>query len=478
MRNLAAAAVAVIGAWTAVARPVAAETPPARWDPRVTKYVQFVEKHRKLEFEHPVPVKFLADKAFVKALQGDDAKSTKQDRADAERYAGQLRALGLIQGPVDLIQSERDLNASDVVGFYDQHKKRLFVRGQDLSDTGVRVTLVHELTHALQDQRFDLDKLDHDVTTSGEDFALTALVEGDAVNVEDAYLSSLPQSEQDDYDSSLSDASSSNAPPEPDAPSSSSDIPPILELFEASPYTFGPQYIEGLEAAGGGERQVDRAFRTPPKSEEEIIDPVAARSARTPAKVAVPKLAQGEKRDGSADDFGAMSLYLVLASRLDPKTAVAAAEGWGGDRYLAFTKAKPGGGRQECLRVAFRGDTNVDTTEIADALEQWIVRLPAGAASLRSAKGAVTLTACDTEGTTAPTPDSLDRAVGSLANRNDLILAFVDQQAPIVEARCVADRLVVDAEIDPLLSKDTFTDAEQTLVSDRISQYITACQDT
>jgi hypothetical protein len=476
MRRSAAIALAfvVVGAWTVVARPVAADTPPARWDPRVTQYVQFVEKHRKLEFEHPVPVKFLADKAFVKALQGDDAKSTKQDRADAERYAGQLRALGLIQGPVDLIQSQRDLNASDVVGFYDQREKRLFVRGKDLSDVSVRVTLVHELTHALQDQRFDLDQLDHDVETSGQDFALTALVEGDAVNVEDAYLASLPQSQQDDYDSSISDASLSNAPPEPDAPSSSSGIPPILELFEASPYIFGPRYVEGL-TAGAGERQVDRAFTNPPTSEEQIIDPVAARSTRQPARVAVPKLEQGEKRDGSADDFGAMSLYLVLASRLDPKTALAAAEGWGGDRYLAFTK---GAAKQECLRISFRGDTNDDTTEIADALDQWIIELPADAASLRRAKGVVTLTACDTRGTTAPTPESLDDAVGVLANRNDLVLEFLDQKTPIVGARCVADRLVVDAEIDPLLSKDTFTEAEQELVGERISQYVTACQDT
>jgi hypothetical protein len=469
-----ALAVAVLVAWTAVALPAAAGTQPARWDPRVAKYVRFVEKHRKLEFDHPVPVKFLAGRAFVKELQGDDEKTTKKDRAAAERYAGQLRALGLIQGPVDLIQSERALSASDVVGFYDQHKNRLFVRGEDLSDIDVRVTLVHELTHALQDQEFDLDALDHDVETSGQDFALTALVEGDAVRVEDAYVASLSKAEQEEYDSSLPDASLSNAPPEPDAPSTSADIPPILELFEAAPYIFGPRYIEGL-LAGAGERQVDRAFAKPPKSEEQIIDPVAARTTRAPARVAVPKLERGERRDGSADDFGAMSLYLVLASRLDPKIALAAAEGWGGDRYLAFTK---GAAKQECLRVAFRGDTSADTRDIADALDQWIAALPTGGASLRRAGGRATLTACDTEGTTAPAPASLDDAVGVLANRNDLVLGFLDQQAPIVEARCVADRLVVDPGIDALLRKETFTEAEQTLVSDRISQNITACRRT
>ena len=146
----------------------------------MTKYVRFVERHRKLTFDHPVPVKFLGDKAFVKAYQGDNPKVSKRDRAEAERYAGQLRALGLIAGPVDLIQSERDLDAADVVGFYDQQKHALFVRGEDLGNTDVRVTLVHELTHALQDQKFDLDALDRQAETSGESFAETALVEGDA----------------------------------------------------------------------------------------------------------------------------------------------------------------------------------------------------------------------------------------------------------------------------------------------------------
>ena len=263
---LVASVVATVGGF---ARPVAAETPPARWDPRVTKYVQFVEQHRKLKFDHPVPVKFLADKAFVKAFQGDDAKTTKQDRADAERFAGQLRALGLIQGPVDLIQSERDLSASDVVGFYDQHKKRLFVRGEDLTDTGVRVTLVHELTHALQDQRFDLDKIDRGAKTSGESRGDRA-GRGRRGQRRGRVRRTSPKAEQDAYDASLPDDTA-----RADAPSKTTDIPPILELFEAAPYIFGPQYIEGLKA-DDGVRRVNRAFDSPPRSEEQIMDPVAA----------------------------------------------------------------------------------------------------------------------------------------------------------------------------------------------------------
>ena len=146
---------------------IATTESPDTWDPRVTKYVRFVEQHRKLRFEHPVAVEFLDDGAFVKAYQRDDPKVTKRDRAEAERAAGQLRALGLVAGPVDLIDAESDLGATTTVGFYDQERKQLSVRGTDLTDVDVRVTLVHELTHALQDQRFDLSELDDTVEHLG-----------------------------------------------------------------------------------------------------------------------------------------------------------------------------------------------------------------------------------------------------------------------------------------------------------------------
>ena len=419
------------------------------WDSRVVPYVRFVEEHRKLRFDHPVPVKFLADADFVKVYQGNEAKISERDRAEAERAAGQLRALGLIEGPVDLIQSGRDLGATGTLGFYDHKKKRLFVRGTDLSDVNVRVTLVHELAHALQDQHFDLTKLGHAVESSGEDFALTALVEGDATSIGYDYVSSLPQAEQDAY--------FADGPGTADSPSAS-DIPPVLDLFMGGPYIFGSRYA-GLLRDIGGAKRVNHAFAVPPKSEEEIIDPVAARSAQSAKRVSAPRLARDEKRHGSADDFGALSLYLVLASRLDPTLALTAVQGWGGDQYVAFTKRGSGG--TECVRAVFTGDTAADTTEIADALAQWVATLPAGAATTYRSGARVNLTACDTGGATAPSEATLDAAVTLLVARNDAARGFLSAGAPAELARCAADSVVGDATLLTLLEKDEdFSDAE------------------
>jgi len=47
---------------------------------------------------------------------------------------------------------------------------------------------------------------------------------------------------------------------------------------------------------------------------------VAARAGQPGTRVPTPKLAADEKRSGKPNEFGAWSLYLVLASRLDPSS--------------------------------------------------------------------------------------------------------------------------------------------------------------
>ena len=208
---------------------------------------------------------------------------------------------------------------------------------------------------------------------------------------------------------------------------SSSDIPPVLDLFTSGPYVFGSRYV-GLLRQAGGQSRVNDAFASPPSTEEEIIDPVAARAGQRGKRVATPTLAAGEQRSGKPDEFGAWSLYLVLASRLDPELSLHAAEGWGGDRYVGFTKRGTDG--QECLRISVVGDTRADTGQLADAFSQWAAVLPAGAATSARVGDRVDVTACDTGSTTAADEATLDAAVTLLVDRNDIALELARAQAP------------------------------------------------
>ena len=51
---------------------------------------------------------------------------------------------------------------------------------------------------------------------------------------------------------------------------------------------------------------------------------------------------------------------------------------------------------------------------------------------------------------------------------------FVADHAPVADARCVADGLVVDPQVEPLFNKQTLTDQERRSSRDRITQGIGA----
>ena len=263
--------------------PAAAAGPPDSWDPRVSKLAQFVERERGLDFEHPVPVKFLPDDQFLKALRGDE-KVTARDRRQADAFAADLRSLGLVAGDVDILAAQNSVDDASVVGFYDTERERMVVRGTDLDDVETRVTVAHELTHALQDQHFDLDALDARAHTSGEVFALDALVEGDAVAVEDAYVATLSRKEQDDYYASFDQGVTPSAAAEAgDDPAG----PAILEIVSSAPYVFGPLLVAAAQQQEG-KSALDDVYGDPPVTEEQAVDPVAFQRREQPRHVASP----------------------------------------------------------------------------------------------------------------------------------------------------------------------------------------------
>jgi len=176
---------------------------PAHWDPRIAPITQRDQQLRGLTYTHPVQVRFLSEKDFVKLVGGSDSPNA-ADRAEVEREAATFRALGLISGKVDLPKVTKQADEAGVLAFYDFDKKEIVVRGTTL-DVSHRATLSHELTHVLQDEHFDLRAIEHradrdDLRTGGSSGAMLALIEGDANNVMDGYLKGLSAADRNEYD--------------------------------------------------------------------------------------------------------------------------------------------------------------------------------------------------------------------------------------------------------------------------------------
>lgn len=304
---------------------------------------RFVERHRGLKFKAPVKVAYLDDTAF-------QARVTADNHADPEgtaRDAKELAAARLVPLGTDLQKAEDALLGAGVIGFYDPKSKELVVRGT--ADTpATEHVLVHELTHALQDQWFGIGSLDVRDPTR-EDDAYRTLVEGDARRVENEFLATLTPAQR-----RQADTGGAAVP---------AGVPEVLAELLSFPYVVGPPFVAALLAAGG-QKRLDAAFGDArPRYTAEVLDPpryLAGFTASSPP----PPAPAGARFDQGI--FGEEDLLYVLErapGRPQGTSLRDLARGWRGDAYVAYdTAAGP------CLRVAMRFDTPAHAQQAAAAL--------------------------------------------------------------------------------------------------------------
>ena len=409
--------------------------PPPKWDERVADLASFVERTRRLEFKRPVPVRFLTDTEFRTEIATDEGDLSRQERNELEEVPGFLRALGLIELDAKmLLRKSSELDVSGVLAFYDPDEKEVVIRGTQL-DIPTKVTVVHELTHVLQDQHFDLNKLEDKAGSAIG--AVDALVEGDAIRLEDEYVSSLSKADQATYGEALERQATE---PEGALPR---DVPAVLEIIGGAPYSLGPTFVEAVRIARG-DKGIDTAFRDPPKSDKQILTPSAYLSGDDPKRVDAPRLTNGEKRVGKPDTIGALGLYLTLAARVDPVLALPIIDSWAGDSFVQFKR-----GNTACVRATFVAKDPGNTERIAAVLEQWVDLGRRDAAEVERTSSAVTITACDPGRTPADT--NITAAGYVLDTRASALSHELDRGAPLDGATCVAERAPFDSELRAVL---------------------------
>ena len=432
-------------ALTAVVVPAtAAVGAPTTWDPRLQPIASKVAELRGLEFDHAVPAEFLTDAAFEKKVAVDKGKLSKQDKREIERAQGQLRAVGLIGPDVDIVDALSSLQTSGVLAYYDPKTKKITVKGTTTDDVATRVTLAHELTHALQDQHFDLQKLQKAATKAQASTPLRTLVEGDAVRIQQAYVDSLSPTDQDAYHSEQATKGVTAR-----AEIAAKGVPETLSVLFEAPYDLGQTMLDAViakEKVAG----VDALFANPPTADAAFLTPSTLLEHRVFTEVDPPALTKGERASGKPDVFGAFALYQILASRLSPGVALTAADAWGGDAMVTFTRKGT-----TCLRSSFVGKTPDGTRSIGDALSQWATQMPAGAARVETQQDRVTLTACDPGAAATEAPNRALQALVFAGSRDGLFAEVLKQGLSVAVATCTADTLVRDPAFTPLIDRAT-----------------------
>jgi len=284
---------------------------PSKWDARVAPIAAEVAKLRGLEFVHPVPINYLTPKEFEKELGGGGAPSA-SDRAEIAREEAVFRALGFIGGKVDLLREFGTQRSSGTLAYYDPDREQIIVRGTTL-DVEHRVTIAHEMTHVLQDQHFDLPKLQKRAadSESGDASALKALVEGDAVRIENDYLAQVSTAEQKEYNRE-------NKAEGARVGKATASVPAIVGIISDAPYEFGESTVRVLLESGGNSA-IDGALTGATPSTEVFIE---AGDITPPVVVDTPVLPAGASRVGSPETFGPFETFLTLSMRLDPARAL------------------------------------------------------------------------------------------------------------------------------------------------------------
>lgn len=358
------------GGSTSVA-PTTATTAPAQTaiDALVAKLEKYVEAKRGLKFKLPVKVTLLDDAAFTKRI----TDATKPDPAESAKSNGVLHALHLLDAGIDIGQAEQALLGAAVLGFYDSKTKDLVVRGDDSDSPEVRDVLVHELTHAVQDQWFNLDRPDLAKKNDDSPLGFQSVFEGDAVRIESGYINSLSRSDQlaiIRYQSSQGGPAVDNAPKV------------LLEQLQF-PYTAGVAFTRAL-VDKGGQTRLDDAFRNPPTTTEQLLHPDRFLAGEPPVPVTAPKADGPEIVRNVFGEFGLRQLFeTAIGSSV---TVAEAAEGWGGDAFVAWTA-----GPKTCVRDNLVMDTSHDTDEVLSALQQWASKWGGVTVTGRSP---ITITAC------------------------------------------------------------------------------------
>ncbi|MBW3661430.1 MAG: hypothetical protein KY397_07355, partial [Gemmatimonadetes bacterium] len=240
------------------------------------------------------------------------------------------------RGDFDLLEAGNDFAGEGILAFYEPETKRVTVKGAGELGVSVKATLVHELTHALQDQHFDLQRWLAELPPT-EDGALAraAVAEGDAMAAMLAYVLVPTGISLDDLPG-VGELLRRNAGATGAAFPTFDRAPKALQRLLLFPYVEGADFVLASRERGGWEA-VDRLYREPPGSTEQILHPErywetfdAPRSLRPPE----PAPGEAELTSGSWGEFG---VALVLEAALGDSTlAREAARDWDGDRYALW----------------------------------------------------------------------------------------------------------------------------------------------
>jgi hypothetical protein len=321
----------------------------------VDEVLKFASKSTLFPVKHPVK-KAMVSREQVERYIEDKFKDD-IDRIRFERSELVLKKFGLLPRKFDLHNFMIKMLGEQVAGYYDEKTKTINLLDWVQLDMQKPV-MAHELTHALQDQSFDLGKMmkkDEEIEKRGpEDFnalikideessCRTAVLEGQAMIVLVDYILA-PAGRSVEDSPKFVDMMQASMDKRGESPLFD-NAPLLLREELVFPYSHGMKFIQELLVAGGKKLAYAGVLSRMPETTREILEPKEYLAGRRVPVLLLPDMGF-LKKDFEAFDAGAIGEFdveILLKQYADEETAKRLSPEWRGGSYYAVGRkgAKP-----------------------------------------------------------------------------------------------------------------------------------------
>jgi hypothetical protein len=289
---------------------------------------------------------------YIGAKFKDDA-----DRIRFERSELVQKKFGLLPRQFNLHEFLIKLLAEQVAGYYDEKTRTMNLLDWNAPDMQ-RPVMAHELTHALQDQSYNLGKMskhEEDIEKKGledldalirndeESTCRSAVLEGQAMIVLLDYVLA-PQEQSVEKMPQVVDLMQASMDKSRDSPVFDS-APLLLQEQLSFPYRQGMKFIKDLLVAGGKKLAYNGVLERMPQTTREVMEPKEYLAGHVVPPLLLPDFSL-LKKDYEAYDAGAMGeldVNVLLRVYGDEKLATKLSPEWRGGSYYAAGRrnAKP-----------------------------------------------------------------------------------------------------------------------------------------
>jgi len=305
--------------------------------------VEDVSALRGLPPKRPIGFRLVGEDRVRKDFTADLSRDA--DTGQMARRKRYWATVGLVPWELDLLAHYRELYGQLAAGYYEDEAGgvRVVLRNMLRSevteiaglvtgrDKSYGETLAHEVVHALQDQHFDLARMQSG-DGSDERNARRALVEGDA------FLAAFQ------YDRPLvfRDVRTMTRLVARVFRGMRGESPTFVESNFLFPYVHGTRFVASVFEHGGWPA-VNAAYADPPRTTAEVLHPdryLARQPAPAPHDLSAVRTALAPTWTASVEEpIGELAVRYLLSVEGDAKEAAEVAAAWRGDRALVLERS-------------------------------------------------------------------------------------------------------------------------------------------